>query len=90
MEEERDEEMMGSLSLSGVGTSGASGDGPDNQGGNKDNAVVGVSPGEYEAGQSDGGWADRADGEGGNGGWTWGVVQQESGGRPGELEWCQL
>ena len=22
--------------------------------------------------------------------WTWRVVQRESGGRPGELEWCQL
>ena len=90
MEEERDEETTGSLSSSGVGTSGASGDSPDNQGGDKDNAVVGVSPGEYEVGQSDGGWADCADGEGGDRGWTWGVVQRESGGRPGELEWCQL
>ena len=33
---------------------------------------------------------DRVNGEGCGGGWTWGVVQRESGGRPGELEWVQL
>ena len=51
-----------------------------------------LSPGEYEAGQSDAAnvGADRDNGEGGGGGWTWGVVQQESGGCPGELEWVQL
>ena len=43
MEEER-EETTGSLSLSEVGTSGASGDGPDNQSGDEDNMDVGVSP----------------------------------------------
>ena len=44
MEEEREEEMTGSLSSSGVGTLGVSGDGPDDQGGDEDNAVAGVSP----------------------------------------------
>ena len=51
-----------------------------------------LSPGEYETGQSDPAdvGLDRVDGEGGGGGWTWGVVQRESRGRPGELEWVQL
>ena len=44
MEEEREEEMMGSLSLSGVGMSAVSGDSLDDQGGDKDNVVGGVSP----------------------------------------------
>ena len=43
MEEEREEEETSSSSSSGAETSGASGDGPDNQGGDKDNVVVGVS-----------------------------------------------
>ena len=43
MEEEREEEMMGSLSLSGVGMSAVSGDSLDDQGGDEDNEVVGVS-----------------------------------------------
>ena len=41
--EEREEEMMESSSSSGVGTLGASGDGPDDQDGDKDNAVAGAS-----------------------------------------------
>ena len=44
MEEEREEGMMGSSSSSEVGTSGVSGDGLDDQGGDKDNAVAGASP----------------------------------------------
>ena len=45
-----------------------------------------------EEGQPDatGDRVDCGDGEGSDGGWHWGVVQRESGGRPGELEWCQL
>ena len=91
MEEEREETTKLSSS-SEAETSGASGDGPDGQDGDKDNMDVGASPREYGAGQSDaeGGGLGRADGEGGDGGWTWGVVQRESGGHPGELEWYQL
>ena len=44
MEEEREEEMTGSLSSLGVGTSGVSGDVPVDQGGDEDNVVGGVSP----------------------------------------------
>ena len=44
MEEEREEEMTGSSSSSEVRTSGVSGNSPDDQGGNGDNMVVGVSP----------------------------------------------
>ena len=44
MEEEREEEMTGSLSSSEVGMSGASGNSPDDQDGDKDNVVIGVSP----------------------------------------------
>ena len=44
MEEEREEETTGSSSLSGVRTSDASGDGPDDQDRDKDNTVSGVSP----------------------------------------------
>ena len=44
MEEEREEETTRSLSLLGARTSGASGDGPADQGGDEDNVVVGVSP----------------------------------------------
>ena len=44
MEEEREEgETMGSSSSSEVGTLGVSGDGPDDQGGDEDNAVGGAS-----------------------------------------------
>ena len=43
MEEERDEETMGLSSSLEVGMSGVSGDGLVNQGGDKDNAVAGVS-----------------------------------------------
>ena len=41
--EEREEETTGSSSLSEVGMSGVSGDGLDDQGGDEDNAVTGVS-----------------------------------------------
>ena len=44
MEEEREEGTTESLSSLGVRTSGASGDSPDDQGGDKDNADAGVSP----------------------------------------------
>ena len=44
MEEEREEGTTEPSSLLEVGTSGASGDGPDDQGGDKDNVVGGVSP----------------------------------------------
>ena len=44
MEEEREEGTTEPSSLLEVGTSGASGDGPDDQGGDKDNVVSGVSP----------------------------------------------
>ena len=44
MEEEREEGTTESSSSSGVGTLGASGDGPDNQGGDEDNTDTGVSP----------------------------------------------
>ena len=44
MEEEREEETTGLSSSSGVGMSGASGDGPDDQGGDEDNTVAGASP----------------------------------------------
>ena len=45
MEEEREEEeTTESSSSSEVGTLGASGDGPDNQDGDEDNAVVGAFP----------------------------------------------
>ena len=44
MKEERDRETMGSSSSLEVGTLGVSGDGPDDQGGDKDNVVVGASP----------------------------------------------
>ena len=44
MEEEREEGTMESLSSSEAGTSGASGDGPDDQGGDEVNEVNGVSP----------------------------------------------
>ena len=44
MEEERDEETMGLSSSLEVRMSGVSGDGLVNQGGDKDNAVAGVSP----------------------------------------------
>ena len=44
MEEEREEGMTESLSSSEAGTSGASGDGPDDQDGGKDNAAGGASP----------------------------------------------
>ena len=44
MEEEREGGSTGSSSLSEVGTSGVSGDGPDDQGGDEDNEVGGVSP----------------------------------------------
>ena len=44
MEEEREEGTMESLSSSEAGTSGVSGNGPDDQGGDKDNVVGGVSP----------------------------------------------
>ena len=43
MEEEREEETTGSSSSSGVRTSGVSGDSPDNQGGDEDNAGAGAS-----------------------------------------------
>ena len=43
MEEEREEGTTKSLSSSGVGISGASGDGPDDQDGDEDNVVVGAS-----------------------------------------------
>ena len=44
MEEEREEGTTKSSSSSGVGTSGVSGNGPDDQGGDEDNVVGGVSP----------------------------------------------
>ena len=44
MEEEREEGTTESLVSSEVGTSGVSGDGPDDQGGDEDNVVSGVSP----------------------------------------------
>ena len=40
------EGLMDTLSLSEAGTSGATGNGPDNQGGDKDNVDTGVSTGE--------------------------------------------
>ena len=91
MEEEREEMTESSSSLE-AGTSGASGDVSGSQGGGEVNKAGGVSPGEYEAGQSDaeGGRADCADGEGSDRGWSWGVVQWESGRGSGELEWAQL
>ena len=52
MEEEREEEMTESSSLSKVRTLGASGDGPDDQGRDKDNVVAGVSPWESMRGDS--------------------------------------
>ena len=92
MEEEREEGMMESSGSSEAETLGASGDVSDVQGGDKDNVVGGVSPGEYKVGQpnTEGGGVDRADGEGSDGGWTWGMVQRESRGHPRELEWVQL
>ena len=44
MEEEREEGTTGSLILSEAETSGVSGDGPGNQGGDEANVVDGVSP----------------------------------------------
>ena len=44
MEEEGEEEMTESSSSSEVGTSGVTGDGLDDQGGDEDNVVVGASP----------------------------------------------
>ena len=52
MEEEREEGTTGSSSSSGVRTSGASGDGPDDQGGDEDNAVAGASHPESTRGDS--------------------------------------
>ena len=52
----------------------------------------GVPRGEYEGGEPNamGGWSDHGDGEGGDGGWCWGMVQQGGPGGSRELEWVQL
>ena len=81
------------LSSLEAGTLDASGNNQDNQGGDAGSGGYWcISGREYEGGEPNtvGGWSDCRDGEGGNGGWCWGVVQRESRGCPGELEWAQL
>ena len=86
-------EREGTMDSLEAKTLGAFGRGLDDQGGGTDNVDTGAfMGGEHKEGQpnSMGGWVDRGDREGGDRGWTWGVVQWESGGHPGELEWVQL
>ena len=70
----------------------ASGNSPADQGGDEVNVDAGASMGESVRRDSPMQWETGliAQMEEEVRGWTWGVVQQESGGCPGELEWVQL
>ena len=82
-------------SSSEAGTWESGGDDEDNQAGGEGSGGAGVSIGEYEAADQTGysgakeAWSDQGDG-GGEGGWAWGMVQQDGPGVTGELEWARL